>query len=383
MITYPVKWFTSEMPGAPEVSGIGVGSLVALLDACLITGFGSVSVSDIVVTSGIAKATVAPADVPPKYAVVQIDGATPSGLNGEHRVLDVGATWFIFATDESDGTATGTITSKFAPASDWSIAYTDTNKRVYRSDDPLGSRFFYRVDDTSESGNERRWARLTGYKTMTDVDTGEYPLDDENRGIWKSVSSNDTAVSWALIADSRVVYLMLRNAAPHTSSYTYFAPFAFGDMNRFSESDTTFSAVVNDTYSTSTSSGAQSGGNQTLAYGGKTYRMLNLDGESYTSIDAVPLSGSGRSGEDSTFGPIGRMLNGKNIISPVLLPPRGVVPGVYHVAHTGLFSGRNAMDLIVGSGSLEGRVLMLVPGARLSNESAAGGALIDVIGPWR
>ena len=37
-----VKWFSSDMRGAPTINGT-VGSLIPALDACLLTGFGAVT----------------------------------------------------------------------------------------------------------------------------------------------------------------------------------------------------------------------------------------------------------------------------------------------------------------------------------------------------
>ena len=56
MATYSVKWFTSDMRGAPVVSGTA-GTLIAMLDACLVTGFGVVTATSVTVSGGVATAT--------------------------------------------------------------------------------------------------------------------------------------------------------------------------------------------------------------------------------------------------------------------------------------------------------------------------------------
>ena len=54
---YPVKYFHSDMRGAPTINGTP-GALIAALDACLITGFGLTTVTGISVSGGVATATV-------------------------------------------------------------------------------------------------------------------------------------------------------------------------------------------------------------------------------------------------------------------------------------------------------------------------------------
>lgn len=51
-MTTDVKFFAADMAGAPQVSG-SRGSLLAVIDACLVTGFGLVSVT-VAVAAGVA-----------------------------------------------------------------------------------------------------------------------------------------------------------------------------------------------------------------------------------------------------------------------------------------------------------------------------------------
>ena len=54
-----VKYFHSSQVGAPVMSqGGAAGLLIALLDACLVDGFGLKTVDSIVVASGVATANV-------------------------------------------------------------------------------------------------------------------------------------------------------------------------------------------------------------------------------------------------------------------------------------------------------------------------------------
>ena len=113
-----VKWFSSDMRGAPTISGTP-GALITALDACLITGFGAVTATGVTVSGGIATVGVPSGQTFAQHAVVLISGATPSALNGEHRVLTSSSTQITFATTAADGAATGTIEIRYAPVGQW------------------------------------------------------------------------------------------------------------------------------------------------------------------------------------------------------------------------------------------------------------------------
>src|ERR1043166_1591690 len=54
----------------------------------------------------------------------------------------------------------------------WTTPFTGTNKKAYRA--PSGNRLYLRVqDDAPVTAKE---ARITGYETMSDVDTGTNPF---------------------------------------------------------------------------------------------------------------------------------------------------------------------------------------------------------------
>lgn len=45
MATYPVKWYASEMQGAPSLGDTTEGALTALLKAIMVTGFGNLTIN--------------------------------------------------------------------------------------------------------------------------------------------------------------------------------------------------------------------------------------------------------------------------------------------------------------------------------------------------
>lgn len=200
-----VFWFNSTMTGAPALSGTA-GALINVLNACLINGFGSVTLDSVVVANGVATATKSSGHGFTDYVVVVIAGATPSGLNGNKRLTWVSSTVFTFdATGISDQTATGTITAKMAPVG-WNSPYTATNKAVYRPSEWNGTRCYLSVDDTAA-----QFADIRGFDTsMTDVDTGtqQFPYSAERpQNAWhKSATADGTARPWILVADAYAIY---------------------------------------------------------------------------------------------------------------------------------------------------------------------------------
>jgi hypothetical protein len=229
-----VKYYTSAMSGAPSLANTA-GALIGVLDACLVDGFGSVSVDSLVVASNVATVTVSAghqfAMVGSTGPVIRIAGASPSGLNGDWRVTVTSTTAFTFATTGiSDQTASGTITAKRAPAG-FSKAFSGTNKAAYRSDDVTGTRLYLRIDDTATSS-----ARCRGYEAMTDVDTGTgpFPTDTQLSGggyVYKSNSSSNRA--WTLVSDGRIVYFFCD--AGGTGAYQ--GGLLFGDIASYVSAD--------------------------------------------------------------------------------------------------------------------------------------------------
>ena len=203
---YPVKYYHDAMQGAPVLSGTP-GAVIALLDACLITGFNSKTVDSLVVAGNIGTITISAGGH--GFGVddiIAISGAAPTALNTEFKVLTATSTALTFATTGiADQTATGTITVKFAPIGGWTKPFSDTNKAVYQSIDVNASGGLLRVDDTAAI-----FAPVRAYETMSDIDTGSNmtPTTEQQSdfGISKSNAVDASARKWALVADKTMVY---------------------------------------------------------------------------------------------------------------------------------------------------------------------------------
>ena len=128
-----VKFYCEDFPGAPVLNGVA-GSLIGLLEACLCTGFGLRSATSLVVAGGVATLTL-DSDVKNGNllnSVILVGNSSIAALNGEQRVTWASSTELKFATAAADGTASGSITVKTAPAG-WEKKFSDTNKAVFKS----------------------------------------------------------------------------------------------------------------------------------------------------------------------------------------------------------------------------------------------------------
>jgi hypothetical protein len=202
-----VKFFTSQMSGAPALPGVA-GALIALLDACAKDGFDLKTLTSLTVAGGVATAAYTGTHSAMVDAVVLIAGVTggPSGwagLNGEQKITGKpGAASVTFATNLPDGIYTGTITMKMAPLG-FAKPFSGVNLAAYRSLDPMSTGMYLRVDDTAA-----QTARVFGCESMSDINTyaGQFPTNAQmaGGGYWgKSSVANSVPVQWALIGDSR------------------------------------------------------------------------------------------------------------------------------------------------------------------------------------
>lgn len=379
------------MPGAPTLNGVA-GSLIAVLDACLVDGFGLKTADSVVVSGGIATATFSTGHSFEPDVIALAAGATPSGLNGEKRVLTTSTNTITFdATGISDGAATGTITFKVAPAG-WAKAFSGTNLAAYQSTDATGTRMFLRVNDTGTTN-----ARVVGYESMTDVNTGvrAFPLDMQVAGggyIPKANAANATARAWTLIADSRGWWLHIHTAT--TSPGITGGVWGFGDFTSYKSGDPFACALQCSMTDTSTSGTANpvaaeyAGlGNVAGPFAARSFTGLagsvQLDHAQESYITTSGVSG----GPTSAIAPI--YPNGPNnglILSRKLLVERGVaLRGVSRgllLASQNCHTQFNWRDKIDGQGNLAGRKLLAVKCGSPASNSSQGVVFFDITGPW-
>lgn len=225
-----VKLFHSGMVGAPTLSGTA-GALIAVLDACLVNGFGAAALDSLVIAGGVATATRAAGHPFEVGGVAQIADAVVAGgtINGQHRVTEATTTTYKFAVvGLADQVATGTPTHKVAPAG-WEKAFAGTNLAAYRALDVSGLRMFLRVNDTGTTD-----ARVRGYEAMSDVNTGAGPFPTESQvpggNYWpKSSSADASSRRWVIVANGKFLYFAA-HWANNASSVNFSICGAFGDL---------------------------------------------------------------------------------------------------------------------------------------------------------
>lgn len=243
-----VVYFDSTMSGAPTLSNTA-GLAIAVLDACLQDGFGSVTLTTpkLEVASNVCTATCSgghgftmygSTTTGPVITIAGVSGDYAAAFNTRHRITSVpSSTTFTFVTGEShsgipDGTygASDTVTAKRSPAGFTKDA--GTNIASYRSDDVTGNRLYLRVDDT-----QANYCRLRGYSSITSLasDTGNdpFPTDTQLSGGAYLYKANSTSRAWTLVSDGKMIYFH----CDASGGAGWAGGFAFGDLASYKASD--------------------------------------------------------------------------------------------------------------------------------------------------
>lgn len=377
------KYLHSGMTGAPSMTG-SAGSLIAVLDACLINGFGSGTVDSIVIAGGIATVTRSSGHPFEVDSVAEIAGATVSGgnINGQQKVLTVPNvnTYTFDATGLANQTATGTITHKVAPLG-WSKPFSGTNLAAYRSPNVAGTGVYLRVNDSNAQE-----ARVIAYESMTDIDTGTAPFPTTAQisggGYWpKADAANLTVRRWVIYGDDRFFYFfpLWSNAG------NYAALYGFGDPRSFKSPDP-YQAIIQ--VSTSSAAGGSSPGAHLAASrtdpAGGLYICRGVSGLG-GSVAAYPYAVSPFPAANSQSGN-GGMLFPSPADNGLYLSPmttianscvRAILPGLYHCPQQ--LGGINTFALNSRVNSIAN-----LPGKTLRALSYDNGVqFVDVTGPIR
>lgn len=396
MANIAVKPFSSDMPGAPAIKG-QVGSLIAVLDACLVTGWGLKSVETLVVVGGVATANISTGHSAVVGVVVEVAGATPGTLNGQWRAKIVGPNTVKFDVPGiSDQTATGTITLKIAAAG-WTKEFSGTNKAVYRQPSFESTRAYLRVDDTAT-----QTCTVFGYSTMGDLDTGtgRFPsATSRATGLqWHKSTSNDaTAREWRLVADDSGFYLSIRHYASYSGvSFCYY----FGDMVPASSTDsskcliTGFDSTNVNVLTSSDTFSSSSATTSSNMYCSQSYAGIGGDVKLAKSSPLLAPSTLTvyPSGQLASSPAYPNPVDGGLYLSPfnlnelsaanVNLGFRGVLPGFYGCPQKISSGTFNDGDLLPSGAALPGRTLsiqQMYGNAPPDNQTA----FIDITGPWR
>lgn len=382
-----VKVFASTDPGALVLPGTA-GELSTLLKTYLVDGRGSGAVATLNVAAGVVTATYSAGHPFAVDSVGEFAGATPSGLNGQKRILSVATNSVTFAAPGiADGAATGSITSKLASAG-WQQVFSATNITCLKPTVPEATGCVLRVDDTGTTN-----ARVRAFESMTDVSSGVglTPLEGQVAGglYWpKSSSANATARPWYLVADERGFYVAVDPTGTGRYTLTY-----SGDIDSLKSGDA-YSYLITGNQSDQTASTTVPDG--CMGYSGRSARGGAYLVRAHTAIGqsiAAQRLGAHHNGSTAdvyagTAGySIGAYPNGPNngLMTGALelhaMGIRGTLPGLLHpVQDCGDSFATGA--IVDGTDDLAGRRLMAIRTAPPSGAVVAGTVFIDVTGPW-
>lgn len=396
-----VKFFSSLAPGAPTFAA-QPGQLIALLDACLVNGFGALSLTSLTVAAGVATAAFAGTFPARPETVVTIAGATGaySVLNGEQKVTTVGSGTFSFATAAASGAAAGTLTAKVSPAG-WEKRFTGTNLAAYRTLDTTGNRFNLRVNDASALD-----ARVVGYETMTAISTGTnlFPTAAQisGGGWWcKGLTANTDPLPWFLIANGKRFWFGIA----HGASPGYGGPAFDGMLIKGFGEFLSLKTVSVDAYNTALFSASGTGSYypsvSALGTPTATTEMViarlhtNAAGARFAMTLGAPNSGydSGEGGPTG-WGPLDGVHN-KMILSNLRIAIdvqqyglRGIYKELWQTPQKipGATANLNFGDFVLGVDQVAGRKLIVLPGRQAAGAATSVDSLnrtfFDVTGPW-
>lgn len=230
-----LTWYDSSETGMPIMNNVA-GSFIAVLDACLIDGFNTKTISSIVVASGVATVNcTAHGYTATVQKPVEISGSSESALNGKKQVLTVAADTFTYAAPGvPDGTYTGTLSAK-RPGLGWIKAFSGTNKAIYQRTDVAATTNMLRVDNNFVSPADTISNYVFMVESATDIDsyTSKAPSSD-SYCLWSNGPNTSTAKTWAIIGDGKRIFVMVPNGSTtYSGHHLYF----FGDPDLFKPSD--------------------------------------------------------------------------------------------------------------------------------------------------
>src|SRR5690606_27186399 len=206
-----IKFFVHTNNNAPQLQN-AYGSMINVLDACLVNGINIGTMSSLTASGTTVTALFSSAHNLMQYQVIKIAGASQPEFNGEHRILTVPnaqSVTFELAAAPSTATATGTITASLPPLG-WEKPFSSTNvsgggKAAYRSKNLLlPSRPFLRVVDELDpvwTASYAKYAKVGIVENMTDIDTmfNQAPYDSTNPNKnWIGSGTGTSAINgWA------------------------------------------------------------------------------------------------------------------------------------------------------------------------------------------
>lgn len=388
-----IKFFQAAQNGAPQLSGTN-GSLIDLLDAVLVNGYGQLSVLSITRSDAVALVTTGVLHTFESGDSVMLSGATQPEYNGEFVVSVTGPTTFTIQVAGSPVTpATGDLLVKRAPAG-FSKVFSATNKAVYRSNDLTGLRHYLQVIDDGTSTGGAKEARIRGFVSMTSIDNGIEPFPTTAQTSVGLISNKSNVISaavrpWKLISDGKTFYFSAcMDQAPATQLETggYIWWTAFGDLIPTRPGDAYSSFVAGCSLQNAPTSTNQNGLYYTASrsFSGAV-AALSMPRDWNNSVGAVWCAALGHGWDEIVAGGVALFAyphpqdNGF-YMTPYSVGQRGVMrgrfPGVFEPLQGRCLSNYDIVENIDG---YEGRKFIGLYGVCVTTN---GMLMYDTTGPW-
>jgi hypothetical protein len=428
-----VKVFTSLQQGAPVIANAW-GDMVAALDACLVNGFNPLTIASITRTGPLATATITAGHLIKVDQVELISGCDQAEYNGEKRVISATATEFTFAIAETAAAAaTGAAMSTKAAPLDFEIAFTGTNKRVYRSANVESNRPFLRVDNSLDAAYNTTYAKMakvTMAENMTGIDTfgvgGRAPYDPSLPTKNETATGTGTAVmngwfkwyqqrfynggdssvadptpatarQWVIIGDDRGFYFFIAPSTPGATGSTGMMGYCFMDFPSYKPADGfntllcasdrgAIAAITTWTADVGMRFGAQQ------VYDGKALMRDYTGVGEYVRAGFFSLNSTVTQMVGSGSAALVPFPNGPDfslVLYPTYLREEGgnirggPMPGMYHIPQLvwSVYPNLCVLDTVTG---YPGKKFMLIATANLGGYSEGKERIaFDIVGPWR
>lgn len=389
-----VNLLRSTDAGAPVLSA-DQGTLINVLDACLITGYNQKTIT--ITRSG---QTATATCTSHGYALdggtkIRISGAGQAQYNGDFTIFNVTTDTFDFTVEGSPASpATGTITAIVAPL-DWSKPFSGSGLAAYRSNAVTGTRLYLRINDNNPDSNAYKTAKMVGYESMTDVNTGVAPFPTVAQfatGMWiaKTNRAAGVATPWLLVGDGYSFFLTINTRSDSSGYRMYY----FGDIASFMQSDPYGCLLSGDNQANTQTNGLDIytslpfitisttlSVSTSYVYLARAYTQLG------TSVNATLYGNYTLGGSLSGYNgvvPFPNPCNNGLYLSPIHLSDgyglRGKLAGMWQMLQVRPFGGSGVI-IPVERNPTGRRLITLSTGG--SGLSTLGERVFDIDGPWR
>ena len=224
-----VRVFRSTDTAAPALTS-GAGSLVNVLTACLVNGYGSVTIATLTQISNIATATVSASHNYTTGNYITISGVTPSNYNGSFIITVTSPTTFTYIITGAPSSGTGTMIAVRASAG-WTLPFTPgPYQAVYKQGVGSNGRYL-QIIDMPISGTGAQTCSWTGFISMTSLVSGLYPFPNIYQlqttynipGVFiHTGDGSGTVKPWMIVATEKAMHLWINTDANSTANFFIF-----------------------------------------------------------------------------------------------------------------------------------------------------------------